>query len=125
MPAGAWPVASTMTSTSGLAIIAMASSVKRVAAMRSSVPADRAAGGAGAVGRQIGDRGDLQARRRRHLGQEHRAEFAGADQADPDRTAGGETLLQQGEQVHRAAFPVGVVVTTFSAREPLCPGLFR
>ena len=36
MPAGAWPVASTTTSTSPDAIIAIASSVKRVAAMRAS-----------------------------------------------------------------------------------------
>ena len=44
MPAGAWPVASTITSTSGLAIMVLASSVMRVASMRaSSHPTERQA----------------------------------------------------------------------------------
>jgi hypothetical protein len=63
-------------------------------------PADGAAGGTGPVGGEIGDRGDVQPGSGGDLGEEHGAEFAGADQADADRTAGGETLLQEGVQVH-------------------------
>ena len=64
------------------------------------VPADAAAGGARSIGREIGDCGDLDSRCRRHLCQEHRAEFPGADQPDPHRPVGGEALLQQPMQVH-------------------------
>lgn len=49
------------------------------------VPPDRAAGGAGGVRAKIGDPRHDQTRRRRNLAEEHRAELAGPDQADPDR----------------------------------------
>ena len=52
------------------------------------IPADGAARLAGAVAVEIDDDGHLQPRRVRHLRQEHRAEFAGADQRDANRFAG-------------------------------------
>jgi hypothetical protein len=58
------------------------------------VPADLAAAQHGLGGIEIGDGGDHQPRRGRHLGEEHRAEFAGADQADPYRLAVGFALKQ-------------------------------
>ena len=51
------------------------------------LPADRAAGSPGALGRQIGDSGDFEAGRGGHLGQEHGAELAGSDQARAHRPA--------------------------------------
>ncbi len=63
-------------------------------------PADISARLAGAVGRQVGDGGDLQARRRRHLRQEHRTELAGADQPDAHRMSSGGAPLQQAIKVH-------------------------
>ena len=80
--------------------MAMASSVKRVASMRCRVPADQAAGVAGAVRGQVGDGGDLDAGRGGHLRQEHGAEFSRADQADAHRAAFGDALLQEAVQVH-------------------------
>ena len=114
MPAGAWPVASTTTSMSAALIIAAASSVNRVAAMRSRAPADAPARLARAVRRQIGDRGDLDAGRGRHLGQEHRAELAGADQPDAHRPAAPDRELVQ---IHpRLPFPASGFVAHCYAR---------
>src|SRR4029077_19069980 len=64
------------------------------------VPADIAARRLGAFGIEIGDRRDLDAGDRGHLRQEHRAEFAGADQPDADRLAGLDTRHEHGLQIH-------------------------
>ena len=50
-------------------------------------PADPRQVSACAVGREIGDADEMHARRARNLRQVHRAELAGADQADADRLA--------------------------------------
>jgi hypothetical protein len=53
-----------------------------------------------AVGRQVGDAHQVHAGRARDLRQVHRAELAGADEADAHRPAFGGALLELGEQVH-------------------------
>ncbi len=95
MPASGMPVASTITSMPGCAIIAAASAVTwvrrelhRVAERRCSELLGRPAGGGelapGALDVEIGDRDDVQAAGQPRLRQEHGAELAGADQADGD-----------------------------------------
>ncbi len=64
------------------------------------VPANGAACVAGALHIAIDDDRDLEARRMRHLRQEHRTEFAGADQRDADRLAGGAARIEQMMKVH-------------------------
>ncbi len=64
------------------------------------VPADAREVAARAVGRQVGDADQVHARRARNLRQVHRAELAGADQADADRLAFGCALLELGVQAH-------------------------
>ena len=64
------------------------------------VPADGAAGFARAVAVDVDDDGHFEPRRMRHLRQKHRAEFAGADQRDAHRFAGGGARLQQVMEVH-------------------------
>jgi hypothetical protein len=51
-------------------------------------PAYLAAGGAGAIGSEIGDSGHFEARCGRHLGEEHGAELPGANQTHTDRPPG-------------------------------------
>ena len=68
------------------------------------VPADGGHGGPRPLRRQVGDDGDLQPRRRRHLGEEHRAELAGADQPGADRAAAGGLRLELEEEVHSLSF---------------------
>ena len=50
--------------------------------------------------RKIGDPDQMNARRTRHLRQIHRSEFAGADQAYPERPAGCLALAQLAEKIH-------------------------
>jgi hypothetical protein len=65
------------------------------------IPADIPAGGPCPLRVEIGDDRYLQPRRRRYLIEKHRAELAGADQADADRGASsGDALLQQSMEVH-------------------------
>ena len=64
------------------------------------VPADGAAGFARALAVDIDDDGHLEPRRVRHLRQEHRAEFAGADQRDAHRFAGGAAGIEEVGEVH-------------------------
>ena len=73
--------------------------VKAVASIRAARPADLPAGPAGPLDVEVGDGGDLE-RRVGHLGQEHRAELAGADEPHPDRPAGCRPFLRQAEEVH-------------------------
>ncbi len=63
-------------------------------------PADGAAGLARALAVDVDNDRHLQPRRVRHLRQKHRAEFAGADQRDTDRLAGGRAGLEEAEEVH-------------------------
>src|SRR5207245_1480846 len=49
---------------------------------------------------EIGDGDEMHAPRRSHLAEKHRAEFAGADQADGDRPSGCLALEQHGVKVH-------------------------
>ena len=49
---------------------------------------------------EIDDDGHLEPRRVRHLRQEHRAEFSGADQRDADRFAGREAGVEEAMKVH-------------------------
>ena len=67
------------------------------------VPADGAAGLARALRIEIDDHGHFEPRRVRHLRQEHRAEFAGADQRDADGFAGGAAGV---EEVMRGSWEV-------------------
>jgi hypothetical protein len=55
---------------------------------------------------EIGEPREMHARRAPHLRQEHRAELAGADQADADRASGGFALGQLGEKIHGYGLPV-------------------
>ncbi len=64
------------------------------------VPADGAAGLARTVAVEIDDQRHLEARRVRHLRQEHRAELAGADQRDANRLAGREAGVEEVMKVH-------------------------
>ena len=64
-------------------------------------PADGAAGALGALRREVGDGGDLDAPHLGRLGQEHGAELAGADQPDADRApAIAQALLQKSVEIH-------------------------
>jgi hypothetical protein len=63
-----------------------------------SVPADPPAGLLGPGRIEVGDHRHFQTRDGRHLGEEHRAELAGADQADPDRPP---ALSPGGELAHQ------------------------
>ena len=100
MPAAGLPVASITTST---AVAAHASSPlvdeARPADAR-LVPADGAAGAARPLRVEIGDHRHLKARDGRHLGEEHRAELAGADQRGADRPAGFAAGREERCQVH-------------------------
>ena len=58
---------------------------KTRAADAGRIPADGAARRIGAFGIEVGDHHDFETCDRRHLGQKHRAEFSGADQADTHR----------------------------------------
>ena len=64
------------------------------------IPADGAARLAGAVTVEIDDDGHFQPRRVRHLRQEHRAEFSGADQRDANRLAGRSAGVEEVMKVH-------------------------
>ena len=64
------------------------------------VPADGAAGLACALRIEIDDDGHFQPRCVRHLRQEHRAEFAGADQRDAHGFAGSVACDEEGGEVH-------------------------
>ena len=63
------------------------------------------AGGAklppGAINVEIGEADEMHAARAAHLGEEHGAELAGADQPDGHGAAGGLPLQQHGMQIHR------------------------
>src|SRR5215212_9282583 len=64
------------------------------------IPADGAAGFAGAVAIDVDDDGHFKPRRVRHLRQKHRAEFSGADQRDADRLAGRKAGVEEAMKVH-------------------------
>jgi hypothetical protein len=49
---------------------------------------------------EIGDDGDFQPRRMRHLGEKHRAELARANQRDAHGFIGGVAGGEEGEEVH-------------------------
>ena len=111
MPAAGLPVASMTMSSSGCAISASASSCTKVVpcAQRFSerargvplrAPADACERLLGARRREIGDAEQMQAGRARHLREEHRTEFAGADQADAHGFAGLGQGLELGVQIH-------------------------
>ena len=59
-------------------------------------PADAGERGARLADVEIGDADDVETRNALGLGQHHRAELAGADQADSDRAAPGCPLLEHG-----------------------------
>ena len=117
MPAPGSPVASMITSMSGCAISAMASSVTSVLPLLSASSSDVASI---LLGRPAG-RHELASRarggirsatpttcmpsRQPHLRQEHGAELAGADLPDRDRPARGLPLKQHGVQIHEARPP--------------------
>ena len=65
-------------------------------------PADTATGGAGAIGAKVGDMRHFEAVGGRNLRQEHGAELACADQADPDRAivsdGGAKAILEKHER---------------------------
>jgi hypothetical protein len=63
-------------------------------------PADAGERGPRFADVEIGDSHDVEPRDALGLGQHHRAELAGADQADPDRAAAGCPLLEHGRKVH-------------------------
>ena len=64
------------------------------------IPAHGLAGKLGALRIEIGDDRDLKPLDRRHLRQKHRAEFAGADQPDPDRLASLDPRGEEGLEIH-------------------------
>jgi len=66
----------------------------------SCIPADVAACSLGALGIKIGDRCHVEASDRRHLSQEHRAEFAGTDEPDTNGLVGGDARGEDGLQIH-------------------------
>ena len=112
MPAAGTPVASTITSISGHAITASASSVTWARPVFSASASDlaencirRPAGGAELFLRardvEVGDADQVHPVRQPRLRQEHGAELAGADQADCHRPASGLPFEQQGVEVHR------------------------
>ena len=72
--------------------------------------------GARAVGRQIGDSGDLHPRSQPSLGQEHGAELAGADEPDRDRAAFGGAGLQHAVEVHDLS-PYSAAVRRCASRQ--------
>ena len=59
------------------------------------VPADLASTHHSLGGIEIGDSGDHQSRSGRHLGEEHRTEFASADKTNPYRLTVGRALNQR------------------------------
>src|SRR3712207_4305595 len=63
-------------------------------------PARAGEGGAGLADIEVGDPHDVEPRDALGLRQHHRAELAGADQADPDRAAARRPLLEHGGKVH-------------------------
>ena len=64
------------------------------------IPAHGLARKLGALRIEIGDDRDFKPLDRRHLRQKHRAEFAGADQPDPDRLAGLDPRGEERLQIH-------------------------
>src|SRR5205814_4450881 len=62
-------------------------------------PAGACQCGAGAIGREVGDADDVDARRVLRLREVHRAEFAGADQADFERPARGRACKEQAMEI--------------------------
>ncbi len=64
------------------------------------VPADGTARFAGAIAIEVDDDGHFESRRMRHLRQEHRAEFSGADQRDANRLAGRKAGVEEAMKVH-------------------------
>ena len=113
MPASGTPVASTITSISGHAISASASSVTCRLRCLSASPSEVAANcfrrpaGAGelaprALDVEIGDADDMQAARQPRLRQEHGAELAGADQPDGDRPARGLAFEQLAVEIYES-----------------------
>jgi hypothetical protein len=64
------------------------------------IPANGAACLAGAIAIDVDDDGHFQARRMRHLRQEHRAEFSGANQCDANRLAGRKAGVEEVMKVH-------------------------
>jgi hypothetical protein len=75
---------------SPMCVAPLSTAASRLAARVSRVaPADAREVAARAVGREVGDADEVHARRARDLRQVHRAELAGADQADADRLAVG------------------------------------
>ena len=64
------------------------------------IPADGLAGVLRALRIEIDDDGHFEPRHMRHLRQEHRAEFAGADQRDADGFAGGMAGGEEAVEVH-------------------------
>jgi hypothetical protein len=63
-------------------------------------PADAGERGARLADIEVGDAHDVEPRDALGLRQHHRAELAGADQADPDRAAARCPLLEHGRKVH-------------------------
>src|SRR3954447_23071440 len=59
-------------------------------------PADAGERGAGFADVEIGDAHDVEARNALGLRQQHRAELAGADQANANRAAAGRALMEYG-----------------------------
>jgi hypothetical protein len=70
-------------------------------------PADVAAGGFRPLRVEIGDCRDVEMRRCRRLREEHRAELAGADEADPD----GAGRLDAAAQARRQQFDRGHAIS--------------
>jgi hypothetical protein len=64
------------------------------------IPADGAARLAGAVAIDVDDDGHIESRRMRHLRQEHRTEFSGADQRDANRLSGRKAGVEETMKVH-------------------------
>ena len=82
------------------------------------VPADGAARLARAIAVEIDDDGHLEPGRVRHLGEEHRAELAGADQRDANRFAGRVAGVEEVGEVH-GRYPVVLSVSVIPGRADL------
>ena len=84
-------------------------------------PADAREVATRAVGREVGDADQVNARRARNLRQVHRAELAGADEADADRLAVGLAPLQLCVQAHRETSALRAAAFALGAARRLMP----
>ena len=117
MPAAGLPVASTTTSTAPGSAGRLAVGDEAGARDPRLVPADAPAGGPRPLRVEIGDDGDLEAGNGRHLRQEHRAEFSGADQAGADGLAALAAGFEEVGEVHPGSSFRGIVGQEAASRD--------